>query len=59
MELIDPQYAHLTNKEKLYADARSWANIECSAQNLFQFAVMGASVVESLELSKNPRVGLY
>ena len=34
------------------------ANIECSAQNLFQFAVMGASVVESLELSKNPRVGL-
>ena len=34
------------------------ANIECSAQNLFQFAVMGSSVVESLELSKNPRVGL-
>ena len=34
------------------------ANIECNAQNLFQFAVMGASVVESLELSKNPRVGL-
>ncbi len=34
------------------------ANIECDAQNLFQFAVMGSSVVESLELSKNPRVGL-
>ena len=34
------------------------ANIECDAQNLFQFAVMGSSVVESLELSKNPRIGL-
>lgn len=34
------------------------ANVECTAQNLFQFAVMGASVVESLEISKNPRVGL-
>ncbi len=34
------------------------ANIECTAQNLFQFAVMGASVVESLEISKNPKVGL-
>lgn len=34
------------------------ANVECDAQNLFQFAVMGSSVVESLELSKNPRVGL-
>lgn len=34
------------------------ANVECDAQNLFQFAVMGSSVVESLEISKNPRVGL-
>ncbi len=34
------------------------ANIECNAQNLFQFAVMGASVVQSLEISSNPRVGL-
>ena len=33
-------------------------NVECSAQNLFQFAVMGASVAESLEISKNPKVGL-
>ncbi len=34
------------------------ANIECNAENLFQFAVMGSSVVQSLEVSKNPRVGL-
>tara|TARA_B100001113_G_scaffold338867_1_gene321462 strand:- start:1800 stop:2816 length:1017 start_codon:yes stop_codon:yes gene_type:complete len=34
------------------------ANIECNAENLFQFAVMGASVVQSLEISQNPRVGL-
>ena len=34
------------------------ANIECKAENLFQFAVMGSSVVQSLEVSKNPRVGL-
>ena len=34
------------------------ANIECNAGNLFQFAVMGSSVVQSLEISKNPRVGL-
>ena len=34
------------------------ANIECNAENLFQFAVMGSSVVQSLEISKNPRVGL-
>ena len=34
------------------------ANIECNAGNLFQFAVMGSSVVQSLEISNNPRVGL-
>jgi glycerol-3-phosphate acyltransferase PlsX len=34
------------------------ANIECNAQNLYQFAVMGSSVVKSLEISDNPRVGL-
>jgi glycerol-3-phosphate acyltransferase PlsX len=34
------------------------ANIDCDAQNLFQFAVMGSSVVKSLEISENPRVGL-
>tara|TARA_Y100000389_G_C17464796_1_gene524585 strand:- start:3843 stop:4859 length:1017 start_codon:yes stop_codon:yes gene_type:complete len=34
------------------------ANIECNAENLYQFAVMGASVVKSLEISSNPRVGL-
>jgi glycerol-3-phosphate acyltransferase PlsX len=34
------------------------ANIECDAQNLYQFAVMGSSVVKSLEISNNPRVGL-
>ena len=31
------------------------ANIECSAQNLFQFAVMGASVVCLLYTSPSPR----
>ena len=34
------------------------ANIECNAENLFQFAVMGSSVVQSLEISPNPKVGL-
>jgi glycerol-3-phosphate acyltransferase PlsX len=34
------------------------ANIECNAENLYQFAVMGSSVVKSLEISSNPRVGL-
>lgn len=34
------------------------ANIECDAENLFQFAVMGSAVVESLEITKKPRVGL-
>ena len=34
------------------------ANIECNAENLFQFAVMGSSVVQSLEISNKPRVGL-
>ena len=43
----------ITNKENFMQMLDLGANIDCSAENLFQFAVMGASVVESLELSKN------
>lgn len=34
------------------------ANIECTAEHLFQFAVMGAELVTALRGIKNPRVGL-
>ncbi len=48
----------LPTKKKYMQMLDLGANVECSAQNLFQFAVMGASVSESLEISKNPKVGL-
>tara|TARA_Y100000590_G_scaffold169037_2_gene193621 strand:+ start:35207 stop:36220 length:1014 start_codon:yes stop_codon:yes gene_type:complete len=34
------------------------ANVECDATNLFQFSVMGSALVQSLEISSNPLVGL-
>ncbi len=34
------------------------ANVDSSAENLFQFAVMGAEVVKALESISNPKVGL-
>ena len=51
-------YTSLPTKKHFMQVLDLGANVECTAQNLFQFAVMGASVVESLEISKNPRVGL-
>ena len=45
----------LPTKKKYMQMLDLGANVECSAQNLFQFAVMGASVAESLEISKNPK----
>ena len=48
----------LPTKKKYMQVLDLGANIECNAENLFQFAVMGASVVQSLEISSNPRVGL-
>ena len=48
----------LPTKKKFMQVLDLGANIECSAQNLYQFAVMGSSVVKSLEISDNPRVGL-
>lgn len=34
------------------------ANIECSAEHLFQFAVMGSELVTAMRGIKNPRIGL-
>jgi len=34
------------------------ANVDCSAKNLFQFAIMGAEVVKAVENIENPKVGL-
>lgn len=34
------------------------ANVECQADHLFQFAVMGAVVVSAIENKPNPKVGL-
>ena len=48
----------LTYKKNFMQVLDLGANIECNAQNLYQFAVMGSSVVKSLEISNNPRVGL-
>jgi len=48
----------LPTKKKFMQVLDLGANIECNAENLFQFAVMGSSVVQSLEISSNPRVGL-
>ncbi len=48
----------LPTKKKFMQVLDLGANIECDAQNLYQFAVMGSSVVKSLEISDNPRVGL-
>ena len=48
----------LPTKKKFMQVLDLGANIECNAQNLYQFAVMGSSVVKSLEISDNPRVGL-
>ena len=48
----------LPTKKKFMQVLDLGANIDCDAQNLYQFAVMGSSVVKSLEISNNPRVGL-
>ena len=48
----------LPTKKKFMQVLDLGANIECNAQNLYQFAVMGSSVVKSLEISDNPKVGL-
>lgn len=48
----------LPTKKKFMQVLDLGANIDCDAQNLYQFAVMGSSVVKSLEISSNPRVGL-
>ena len=34
------------------------ANVDCSAENLLQFAVMGSALVSALDGNENPRVGL-
>ncbi len=34
------------------------ANIDCNAEHLFQFAIMGSVLAESVDGTKNPRVGL-
>ena len=34
------------------------ANVECDSNNLYQFSVMGSSIVQSLEISNNPKIGL-
>ncbi|MEJ1296064.1 MAG: phosphate acyltransferase PlsX [Candidatus Sedimenticola sp. (ex Thyasira tokunagai)] len=34
------------------------ANVDCSAEHLFQFAVMGSELVASVDEIENPRVGL-
>ncbi|PKM13151.1 MAG: phosphate acyltransferase [Gammaproteobacteria bacterium HGW-Gammaproteobacteria-3] len=34
------------------------ANVDCTAENLFQFAVMGSEVVKAVEHIENPKVGL-
>ncbi|MGR9051050.1 MAG: phosphate acyltransferase PlsX [Gammaproteobacteria bacterium] len=34
------------------------ANVDCSAEHLFQFAVMGSEVVKAVENIENPKVGL-
>ena len=34
------------------------ANVDCSAENLFQFAIMGAELVKAVENIDNPKVGL-
>lgn len=34
------------------------ANVDCSAGNLFQFAVMGSVLAEAIDNTENPRVGL-
>ncbi len=34
------------------------ANVDCTAEHLFQFAVMGAELVKAVENIDNPRVGL-
>ncbi|HHH40068.1 MAG TPA: phosphate acyltransferase PlsX [Sedimenticola sp.] len=34
------------------------ANVDCTAEHLFQFAVMGSELVASLEEVPNPRIGL-
>lgn len=34
------------------------ANVDCSAEHLFQFAVMGAELVKAVENIDNPKVGL-
>jgi phosphate acyltransferase len=44
-------------------DGRTWmldlgANIDCSAEHLFQFAVMGSELVRSVDGIESPKVGL-
>lgn len=34
------------------------ANVDCSAENLFQFAMMGSVLAEAIDNTENPRVGL-
>lgn len=34
------------------------ANVDCSAENLFQFAIMGSVLAEAIDNTENPRVGL-
>ncbi|AGF47014.1 glycerol-3-phosphate acyltransferase PlsX [Candidatus Kinetoplastibacterium desouzaii TCC079E] len=34
------------------------ANVDCSANNLLQFAVMGTALVQSIDFNNNPSVGL-
>ena len=34
------------------------ANVECDSKHLYQFAIMGSALVQSLEESLNPRIGL-
>lgn len=44
-------------------EGRTWlldlgANVDCTAQHLFQFAVMGSELVASVDEVKQPRIGL-
>ncbi len=48
----------MPSKERSVSVLDLGANIECSAEQLFQFAVMGSIVVSALENKPNPTVGL-
>jgi glycerol-3-phosphate acyltransferase PlsX len=34
------------------------ANVQCNSNHLYQFAIMGSALVQSLEISESPKIGL-